>query len=99
MSKNQKIEIEFSDEDLHELKNGEEFQWTFDGITVNLFNEWTSDYDTDNEIEGESPTNLFIGLTESDIAELMDGEEFDWTYQTIDCHLYNQDFAEQTEED
>ena len=33
------IEIPFSMEDLEDLKEGEEFNWTFDGIDVHLYNE------------------------------------------------------------
>ena len=33
------IEIPFSMEDLEDLQHGEEFNWTFDGIDVHLYNE------------------------------------------------------------
>ena len=38
-SSNKKIEIPFSMEDLDELREGETFDWTFDGVDVHLYNE------------------------------------------------------------
>jgi len=85
---NKKIEIEFSEQDLVEIRDGEEMNWNYDGIEVTIFNEWTSDYDVE-DIPEASATHIFIDLTESDIEELIRGEEFDWTYEGIDCHLFN----------
>lgn len=34
---NKKININFSEEDLQDLINGETFDWTFDGIDVHLY--------------------------------------------------------------
>ena len=44
MSKNQKINIPFSEEDLQDLQQGKEFNWTFETekgelIDVHLYNE------------------------------------------------------------
>ncbi len=32
-----KLEINLSEEDLEQLMNGKEFNWTFDGVDVHLF--------------------------------------------------------------
>lgn len=42
---NKKITIPFSEQDIQELQNGEEFHWTFDGIDVHIRQENESDMD------------------------------------------------------
>ena len=32
-----KIDVNVSEQDLEELRNGKEFNWTFDGVDVHLF--------------------------------------------------------------
>jgi len=41
-------------------------------------------------------SNISIDFTEQDLADLMDGETFDWHYETkegemIEVHLYKED--------
>ena len=36
---NKEIYIEFTEQDLQELQEGEEFNWRYDGVEVNLYKE------------------------------------------------------------
>jgi len=36
-------------------------------------------------------TSIKIGLTYEDLEDLMADKSFDWTFENVDVHLYNED--------
>ena len=82
------IRIPFTESELTELKQGINLSLKIKDVSVTIYNDWVSTK-PDNIIEDDS--NLFIGVSESDIAELLKGETFDWSYNSVNCNLYNID--------